>query len=231
MSDGKLTLDQVQQTFGQMATAKELFYDWEGLNVWLFKVINSIHSAAYDNFMLLVTELGNETLFLRFMAVLAVYAVLAGIWRKLRRRGGVKQHFIMWFGVFLVLSAGFVVIIPVKDSLKDYFAYPRPYVALDSADVTVVEQRPEADGHRSFPSGHVSFITLMVIGLWPVLSPRMRLWGGALIFLVAWSRIALGVHFPADTVGGFLITSAIVMVLRWLIYKLLRTMEINCGGG
>lgn len=230
MNDGKMTLDQVQQSFGQMATSKELFYDWQGLNLWLFKLINSMHGINYDSLMLLITQLGNEKHFQATLSVLAIYALLSGLWGKLRRHGGVRQHFLMWCGALLVLGAGFFVTIYVKDSLKDYFAYPRPVAALAESEVTVVEQQPWSDNYRAFPSGHVSFITLMIVGLWPVLSHHMRIFGGTLIFLVAWSRVALGVHFPADAVGGFLITMLIVITLRWLIYKALRVIGINCGG-
>ncbi len=232
MADVEPTLDQIQEVYGQLATAKELFYDWKGLNLWLFKAINSFHTAAYDAFMLFVTQIGNHRFFFPYLGVLFAYVLLNGIWRKLDKKGGTKQHFIMWFGVFLVLGIGFAVNGLIINGLKDYFEYPRPYAALSSDDVTLVEEIKSGNEHRSFPSGHVAFVTLMILGMWPVLSSQLRALGLFMILLVAWSRVAVGVHFPADTLGAFLITSGIVIAVRILIYQALRKMfRLNCGGG
>src|SRR5262245_45902567 len=102
MVDDKLTLAQVQNTYGQLPEGKELLYDWYGANTWLFKFINDIHGPTYDAFMVLVTQLGNKYLVLQYMAALGVYALGSILYRKLFRKGGVRQHFVMWVGVFSV---------------------------------------------------------------------------------------------------------------------------------
>lgn len=232
MADTEPTFSDIQQTYGQLATPKELFYDWHGFNTWLFKAINGIHNDSYDAFMQFVTQIGNHRFFFPYLGTLLAYLLVSGLWKKLRRRGGVKQHFIMWFGVFLVLVIGFAANGMIINGIKDGLGYPRPYAALPSSQVVVLEEETSTNAHRSFPSGHVAFTTLMILSLWPVMSPPMRALGLFVIFLVGWSRIALGVHFPADTLGGFLITSTIVITLRVIIYKSLRKLfGINCGGG
>ncbi|MDE3059695.1 MAG: phosphatase PAP2 family protein, partial [Pseudomonadota bacterium] len=105
--------------------------------------------------------------------------------------------------------------------IKDYFAYPRPYITLGHDHVRVLEMRAGEDYH-SFPSGHAAFITLMVIGLWPVLSPNLRWLGTWLIFGVCWSRIALGVHFPVDVLAGYAMAFFLVIALRAIIYELME---------
>lgn len=228
----EMTLEEVQQTYGQLGTIKEIFYDWQGGNQWLFKTINGLfHDPNYDSLMLLITQLGEKKFFPYYFGLFAIYAVLSGLMRKIRRRGGLKQHFLMWFGALTVMFVGFIVAMGITYLLKDYFHYPRPYIILPSAEVILVEMQAPEKAYMSFPSGHVTFITLMVAALWPLLSHHMRNFGLFLIFLVAWSRVALGVHFPADAVWSFAIAGLLIMGLRLIIYTLLRKIfGIVCGG-
>jgi signal peptidase II len=220
MTDDKLTLEQVQQTYGQLADAKELLYDWYGTNTSLFKWINSIHGPNYDQFMYFATQLGNKYFILQYMALLGVAAVLSVLYRKIFRKGGVKQYMFMWISSFAVLAASFAIYVVLVSWMKDYFAYARPYVLLEG--VVMLEDKLPADAYRSFPSGHVSFIALMVFSLWPVLSGNMRLLGVSLIALVAWSRVALGVHFPADTLWSVIIGFSIVFAARAVIHAVFK---------
>lgn len=226
-----MTLEQVQQTYGQIASFKEIFYDWGGGNIWLFKAINGLHSPSYDDFMLMVTQLGNSRFFPYYLGILAIFAFFALSIRKLRGKGAARQQSVMWFGTFIVLITAFALNIIVIHTLKDHFEYPRPYVALSSSDVVQVEKLESDKNYASMPSGHVAFITLLVVGLWPVLSPHMRLLGMGLIALVAWSRVALGVHFPADTVWSVIITVIVVYCVRTILYALLlKFFGLRCGG-
>jgi membrane-associated phospholipid phosphatase len=64
----------------------------------------------------------------------------------------------------------------------------------------------------SFPSGHVANVTaattVLVLLLWPLLSPTARGWliGGLslVVLITCLDRVFLGVHFPSDTVAGVL---------------------------
>ncbi|WP_238008192.1 phosphatase PAP2 family protein [Dactylosporangium sp. AC04546] len=75
----------------------------------------------------------------------------------------------------------------------------------------VVEQPIAHGGGNSFPSGHslnslICYAALLLVFL-PALRPRFRrpvvLAVGALVVLVAFSRLALGVHFLSDVVGAW----------------------------
>ena len=226
------TLVQIQDAYGKLPTAKEFFYDWYGANEWFFKTINSLHAPSYDAFMLYITKLGDYHFFLPYLLILGIYALLSLLWRKIRGKAGVKQHLIMWIGAFLLLGAAAVANHIVISGLKEYFQYPRPYVILPSSDVIMLEAATAEDARHSFPSSHVAFITMMIVGLWSLLSHHMRLLGLFLIALVAWSRIAVGMHFPADTIGAFLISGGVVIAVRSVLYTLLRKLfGMNCGGG
>nr|WP_231551124.1 phosphatase PAP2 family protein [Acidithiobacillus ferrivorans] len=56
---------------------------------------------------------------------------------------------------------------------------------------------------HSFPSGHAALAFLLFGSLFFGKSPK-AIWVSALIYalLVAWSRIAVGAHFPTDVIGG-----------------------------
>jgi len=108
-----------------------------------------------------------------------------------------------------VLLAGLVVG-PLTTLLKELVGRDRP-----TADDPLV-----AAGGLSFPSGHSSgaavLAGLLLVVLWPMLDRRWRPWlGGGLILAalcVAWTRIALGVHYLSDVVGGLALGAAVVLV-------------------
>jgi signal peptidase II len=228
MSD-KLTLEQVQHAYGQLPTPKEFFYDWGGANAALFRGINSLHSPSYDAFMRFVTQLGDHHFFVPYMLVLGVYAAVTILFKKLLGKGGVKQQFYMWLGVFLVMVASFAAYGILSSWLKDYFQYARPYVLIEGT--VQLENREAADAYHSLPSGHVGFISIMIFSLWPLLSHHMKMLGLFLIALVAWSRIALGVHFPADTLWACVLGFSIAFFTRAVVYTFVRKIfRINCGG-
>ncbi len=81
---------------------------------------------------------------------------------------------------------------------------------------TRVQQLYEAWG-GGLPSGH----TQAAVVVWGYLASRFRrvwLWvvAGLLMLLVPLSRIYLGVHFPTDLLGGYLLGAALLLLYLWL---------------
>jgi len=74
---------------------------------------------------------------------------------------------------------------------------------------------------RSFPSGHTQAATvgfgIIVLIFLPVISRRARTWviaaAGLAVALVAFSRIALGVHYLSDVVGALVIGTAWLLAM------------------
>ena len=71
-----------------------------------------------------------------------------------------------------------------------------------------------AAGGPAFPSGHTTAATLFALSCAWAVAPRVRagrprvaLWSAAAVYagLVGWSRAWLGVHWPSDVVGGWLV--------------------------
>ena len=132
-----------------------------------------------------VSAAGGPTSWRALTAVVAV----ALFWRRRRRAAALVA----------VTMAGAAML---SGGAKAVVGRPRPVVAV------VVDQAPG----KSFPSGHAltSFVAAgrLVLLLWPACSARQRvlLLGVAtlLVAAIGFSRLALGVHFLTDVLGGWL---------------------------
>jgi undecaprenyl-diphosphatase len=99
------------------------------------------------------------------------------------------------------VTAAVVLVAPLTSVLKEFFGRVRPDFGEGGARYDTL----------SYPSGHASGVaTLVVVGLvltWPLLSAAARrAWlavGVALVALVGFTRMWLGVHFLSDVVGGW----------------------------
>lgn len=94
-----------------------------------------------------------------------------------------------------------VVAFAVSEALKTFLSVPRPFVAEDFQPLIEVAQR---DFYGSFPSGHATF--LAALGAAVFFTEKLP---GTLILLLAIAvgvgRVLVGVHYPVDIIGGFLI--------------------------
>jgi membrane-associated phospholipid phosphatase len=143
--------------------------------------LNARGSPAGDAFFKSVTELGS------IWAAAGAAVVLAG--RRYRREA------LDAFG-----AAGAMWLL--GQGLKKVFDRPRPYEA--ATDVRLVIHRPRGS---SWPSSHpavlLAFVT--VAGRDLDLPPRLRAALAGLVGAVGLSRVYLGVHYPADVVGGIVL--------------------------
>jgi membrane-associated phospholipid phosphatase len=96
----------------------------------------------------------------------------------------------------------------LNNLFKYIFAIPRP------ADPRLQVPLPETS--PSFPSGHAQ----NAIVNWGYLAYRYRRWAFTVVAVViilgiSLSRIVLGVHFPQDVIGGWLIGLVLLVVFAW----------------
>ncbi len=83
------------------------------------------------------------------------------------------------------------------DVLKDMIVAPRPYLQGLGTDWM------KRTGASGFPSTHASIALAFAVAAW--LNPwplRVRLACMVAALLIAWSRLALGAHFPSDVAGA-----------------------------
>jgi membrane-associated phospholipid phosphatase len=151
-------------------------------------LVQSVAAPWLDTLMTWITDLGSEEAYVALMVV-TYLAVDARAGRALG----------------IALLVGF----QVNQYAKGWFDTPRPF----ELDPSVIRTQRAVDGAlgAGFPSGHAQSATTFW-GLAAVLVGRAWFWALAalLVLLVAFSRVYLGVHVPADIVGGLLIGLAVV---------------------
>lgn len=163
-------------------------YDWFGVNVALFHLINGVHTPLWDRCMVTMSWLGDYEFYPYYVAALLLLSQAAP--RLVPRRN------------VLVFAVGFAITGIVVAVLKPFFGFPRPALALGRHAVVLVG--PPAL-HESFPSGHASFVVLLAAALSARVARSFKypLWLFAAA--VCLSRISVGAHFPADVIGGAVI--------------------------
>lgn len=178
----------------------------------LLKMLQTIRTPALDVILGLVTRLGEETALM--------VAAMALLWCFNKERG---------FQLMLAGLAGTA----VNQLLKAIFLIPRPWI-LDPT-FTIVEAAREAATGYSFPSGHTQSAAI-ILGLAALWCNRKWLKAAliALVALVGFSRMYLGVHTPLD-VGVSLVTGAVTVVfMDWVFRKAeadpkaFRRMTVGC---
>lgn len=196
----------------------------EGLNDSLFLMINApLHPAAWT--VTLAVLLAN-------WAVPAIVLGFVALWIRAparHRPALVTATLAMLAGEGCNQLAGMLVL------------EPRPFMA--GLGHTLIAHVPD----NSFPSDHATFVWCLGFSLIAVARGRLRVagWGLAGIGLgVAWARVYLGVHFPADMAGSAAVSLAMAglapvaspVVARWLVPRCslvyeagLRTLHLPQG--
>ena len=157
----------------------------------LLYLLENIRNPVFDFIFSLITHIGEETVFLA-IAILFFWCI--------NKREG-----------YYILITGLVGTV-INQFLKLVCKIPRPWVK--DPDFTIVESaRAEATGY-SFPSGHTQNVagTFGAIGAFNK-NRIVRILSVAVIALVAFSRMYLGVHTPWDVLVSLGIAAALVFGL------------------
>jgi membrane-associated phospholipid phosphatase len=111
------------------------------------------------------------------------------------------------------LSVALLISVWLNLALKNFLDQPRPF--FQAYDPSVGMAFVSMGG---FPSGHAqnSLVLWMIIASWGIIPriSRVACFGiaGLLCLLIGFSRIYLGVHFPTDVLGGWLLGGLILAV-------------------
>ena len=182
---------------------KFVLYDWAGLNLALFKSINTGTPAVLWPLASFFSLIGNY-----WTAPLTLLGLWA--WSKASPdpgRARMIRSRALHFGVAFLLAFA------VTSALKLWLNFPRPPAVL-GAEVHVIGI---AELQYSLPSGHATYAALVAGALWPLLGWRGRLGLFAYAAMVGWSRVAAGMHFPADVLAGWGMGLGSMMLTRSLL--------------
>ena len=156
------------------------------------RLLESIRMPWLDEFMLLITQLGDETAFLVTALIL--------FWCVDKYRG------------YYVLSVGFIGTL-LNQFMKLCFRIPRPWV-LDP-EFTILEQAKEGAGGYSFPSGHTqSSVGTFGAIAYTTKNRWIRIAAIAVVILVPFSRMYISVHTPADVLVAAAMAVALIVLLK-----------------
>lgn len=160
-------------------------------------LLESIRVPGLNEFMLAITQLGEETAFLIVALIL--------FWCVDKYKG------------YYILSVGFVGTL-VNQFLKLWFRIPRPWIVDDK--FTILEQAREAASGYSFPSGHTQSAVGTFGGIAYTARNRVLVVLAVIIAaLVGFSRMYIGVHTPLDVFVSMAIAIVLIVVLEPLVLR------------
>ncbi len=160
------------------------------------RLLETLRTPFFDNFFLLITRLGEETVFLIVALIL--------IWCVDKKYG----FYILYCG--LMGQA-------LNQFMKISFRVERPWVA--NPDFNPVRAAIHEAKGFSFPSGHTQIATTTYGGLALVYRNKkiMSFVFALLVLLVAFSRMYLGVHYPSDVFVSLVVNFALITVLYYFV--------------
>ena len=165
------------------------------------RLLESIRNPVLDFIMSIITYGGDEIFFL---------AIAITIFWCINKKTGYYILIVGFFGTIL------------NQFMKLTFRIPRPWV--QDPTFTIVESAREAASGYSFPSGHTqNSVGTMTCVFLSTKEKWIRAVAVALIILVPFSRMYLGVHTPLDVGVAF----AMALVIAGVFYLFMKRTDEN----
>ncbi|BAQ61583.1 membrane-associated phospholipid phosphatase [Geminocystis sp. NIES-3708] len=165
---------------------------------WDILILSHIHKSSQpflDNFASVLTNFGGFRLILLLITPIILLLLF------LRKKGSLTY---LTISIFSSAIVNFII--------KIIFHRPRPHLW---------ESGYPFPSDFSFPSGHAMAsmtlaLTILVIFWDSFKNPLILILAGIYVISIAWTRLYLGVHFPSDILGGWLLAIAWTTLVTFL---------------
>lgn len=167
-------------------------------------LFNALHSLVGQSKILdiLIVFLATYLPYLMILGTLVIL-FLEPSWRKRFRNFALMA-------LSIILASGII-----TSLIKYFYVHPRPFVALGFDPLLSHDLSP------SFPSSHTVLIFAIAFSILFI----ARKWGWlylAAATLMGIARVAGGVHWPTDIIGGIAIAGISVLMVNWVLAKTSR---------
>ena len=152
----------------------------ESLNLSLFQLLNAPDQAS-PLMMHYAIFIANDLIYL----LILIFAIM---W--LRGNTQIKKQILKAF-IFTCLT------LTISQLISHFFYSPRPFVM--EVGQTLIQHKPTG----SFPSNHMTIFSSIAFAYYFSAYRQVGKLLIAVAWLVAWSRVYVGVHFPIDMFGAF----------------------------
>lgn len=159
----------------------------------LLFIQNHLRVAELTPWVIRLTKLGNMGI------IWIVISILLLIPKKTRRAG------------ILSLLALLGSLCITNFFMKNYVARVRPYEVVNGLNCLVEKAKD-----WSFPSGHASAAFASAVAIYKSRPKRLGVPCLILAFLIALSRLYVGIHYPSDVICGAIIGALIGLIVFWL---------------
>lgn len=102
----------------------------------------------------------------------------------------------------------------VATIIKSLIFSPRPFLLFETVKPLFLH-----GGIESFPSGHAVFFSALAMSLY-FIHKRIGILYIFVALIISSARVASGIHFPIDILGGFILGIGIAYLVRFLFNKL-----------
>ena len=173
------------------------------LDSYLFLYLNNLGSQYYDNFWIFLSRTEANVMFYLVVLIAYIYSI------NNKKRTKILFHLIIAIAILITISD------QTSNLFKDSFQRLRPcYNELISDSLRLVKD--SCGGRYGFFSAHASnsFSLAIFFGLLLRSSNRLLILLFAIYaFLISYSRIYLGVHYPIDILAGTIFGTINAIVL------------------
>jgi len=165
--------------------------------------------ALFNAMNELAREYGLVRFFFSFFAETFIYVLIAVFVAVLffRTSGRQRIYYSFLTALSVTLSYGLI-----AETIRSVYHRPRPFMVHDG--VLLIDPL----SIYSFPSGHMSFLVPFGMVMF-FYNKKYGLWFLGLTFLVGIARIAVGVHWPTDIIGGILAGAVSFLAAHYILKK------------